>query len=144
MGRGVSDTLQLLLRQALTSLSFRPMARRKRLDPEEWARWPDEKLLDLRFCDLDLTIENSPLAARVNQLYRELEERQFRFRPFFYLSNDWFTADGIPGVAIPFYLAHSRLLRLERHQMLEVEGGTTEWCMRILRHETAHVRLFAN
>jgi hypothetical protein len=41
-------------------------------------------------------------------------------------------------VAIPFYLAHPRLERLERAQMLEVEGGTPEWCMKILRHEAGH------
>ena len=44
----------------------------------------------------------------------------------------------MPGVAIPFYLAHPRLERLERTQMLEVEGGTPEWCMKILRHEAGH------
>ena len=44
----------------------------------------------------------------------------------------------MPGVAIPFYLAHPRLARLEFAQMLEVEGGTPEWCMRILRHEAGH------
>jgi hypothetical protein len=38
----------------------------------------------------------------------------------------------------PFYLAHPRLARLEMSQMLEVEGGTHEWCMSILRHETGH------
>ena len=44
----------------------------------------------------------------------------------------------MPGVAIPFYLAHPRLERLERAYMLEVEGGTPEWCLRILRHEAGH------
>ena len=44
----------------------------------------------------------------------------------------------MPGVAIPFYLAHPRLMRLEKAQMLEVEGGTPEWCMQILRHEAGH------
>ena len=44
----------------------------------------------------------------------------------------------MPGVAIPFYLAHPRLEKLERSQMLEVEGGTPEWCMKILRHEAGH------
>lgn len=29
-------------------------------------------------------------------------------------------------------------MRLERSQMLEVEGGTKEWCMRIMRHEAGH------
>jgi hypothetical protein len=42
------------------------------------------------------------------------------------------------GVAIPFYLAHPRLARLEETMMLEVEGGTPPWCMKILRHETGH------
>jgi hypothetical protein len=41
-------------------------------------------------------------------------------------------------VAIPFYLAHPRLARLELTQMLEVEGGDPEWCLRILRHEVGH------
>jgi Putative zinc-binding metallo-peptidase len=54
------------------------------------------------------------------------------------LSHDWFSPDGIPGIAIPFYLAHPRLVRLERRMMLEVEGGTREDCVRILRHECGH------
>ncbi len=44
----------------------------------------------------------------------------------------------MPGIAVPFYLAHPRLEKLERAQMLEVEGGTPEWCMQILRHEAGH------
>jgi len=50
-----------------------------------------------------------------------------------WLSNEWFTPDGVPGIAVPFYLAHPRLAKLELDQMLEVEGGTPDWCMRILR-----------
>ena len=42
-------------------------------------------------------------------------------------------------MAIPFFLAHPRLERLEQSQMLAVEGGEHEWCMRILRHEAGHV-----
>ena len=61
-----------------------------------------------------------------------------RFRPHFWLSDEWYCPDGVPGVAIPFYLAHPRLARLELTYMLEVEGGTPEWCMRLLRHETGH------
>jgi hypothetical protein len=29
-------------------------------------------------------------------------------------------------------------MRLERKQLLEVEGGTQQWCMKILRHEAGH------
>ncbi len=106
--------------------------------PAAWESWPDEKLLDLRLCDLGLSIRGSELQPRIAQLFRELRARQIVFRPHFWLSDDWFTPDGVPGVAIPFYMAHSRLARLELSQMLEVEGGTEEWCMRILRHETGH------
>jgi hypothetical protein len=35
-------------------------------------------------------------------------------------------------------MAHPRLAKLEEAQMLEVEGGEYEWCMRILRHEAGH------
>jgi hypothetical protein len=74
----------------------------------------------------------------VNQLYAELEARGIRFRPHFWLSSEWFSPDGVPGVAIPFYLTHRRLMRLEREQLLEVEGGTKTTCMMILRHEVGH------
>ena len=105
----------------------------------EWESWSDEQLLDLRLCDLGLRIRGSELEPRIKELFRELRAAGFQhFRPHFWLSDDWYTPDGVPGVAIPFYMAHPRLSRLEFAQMLEVEGGTPEWCMRILRHEAGH------
>jgi len=106
--------------------------------PPTWARWRDEELLDLRLRDLRLEIAGTMLERRIAQLYRELAERRIRFRPHFWFADEWFTPDGVPGVAVPFYLGHPRLARLELSQMLEVEGGTPDWCMRILRHETGH------
>ena len=44
----------------------------------------------------------------------------------------------MPAIALPFYLAHPRLKALELHQMMEVEGGTPEWCAQLLRHECGH------
>jgi hypothetical protein len=122
----------------------RPPAARRARSPRpvpsaEWDGWPDEKLLDLRLCDLGLRIRDSELRLRIGALRQELVSNGIRrFRPFFWLSDEWYTPDGVPGVAIPFYLAHPRLARLEFAQMLEVEGGSPEWCMRILRHETGH------
>ncbi len=104
----------------------------------EWASWPDDKLLDLPMCRLGVTLESGFLSRQIEQLYIELDAQQLRFRPHFWISNEWFTPDGIPGIAVPFYLAHPRLAKLELAQMLEVEGGTPEWCMRILRHEAGH------
>jgi hypothetical protein len=104
----------------------------------EWTTWPDDKLLDLRLCDLHVQIAGSHLEERIAQLYRELADRGLRFRPHFWLSDEWFCPDDVPGIAIPFYLAHPRLAKLELTQMLEVEGGDPAWCMRILRHEAGH------
>jgi hypothetical protein len=104
-----------------------------------WARLSDEELLKLRFCDLKLTIERSAaLRRQVERLYGELENRGIHFRPHVWLSEEWFSPDGVPGIAIPFYLAHPRLERLERRIMHEAEGGNSRWCMRILRHEAGH------
>ncbi len=103
-----------------------------------WADLPDEKLLDLRLCDLDLRIEGSILEESIEHLHRDLEHRGLRFLPHYWLSDEWFTPDGIPGSALPFYMAHPRLMELEGEQMFEVEGGTPEWCLRILRHEAGH------
>jgi len=103
-----------------------------------WAHASDKELLAMRMCDLGLAIPGSLLEPRVKELGAELKARGLRFRPYFWLSDDWYTPDGIPGIALPFYMAHPRLLRLEESQMLEVEGGTPDWCMRILRHEAGH------
>ena len=105
----------------------------------EWTAWPDDKLMDLRICDLNVSIEGSALEPIIAQLRGELTARGLTgFDPHFWLSAEWFSPDGVPGVAIPFYLAHPRLEKLERTQMLEVEGGTPEWCLKILRHEAGH------
>lgn len=103
-----------------------------------WAGDDDATLLGRTIAELDLRIEESALAPLVDQLHQELAAAGLRFRPFVYLSYDWFTPDGVVGFAAPFYLAHPRLMRLERRQMLEVEGGAREQCLRLLRHETAH------
>ena len=89
-------------------------------------------------CDLGVTLESSGLEPRLDQLRSELAGRGLEFRPHFWLSEEWFCPDGVPGIAIPFYLAHPRLARLEEKQTLEVEGGTPEWFLRILRHEAGH------
>lgn len=98
----------------------------------------DDELLDLRLCDLPVSLERTPIEDRIARLHRELELKGLRFRPYFWLSNEWFTPDGAPGIAVPFYLAHPRLLELERHEMLDVEGGTGEECLQIMRHEAGH------
>jgi len=87
---------------------------------------------------LGLSIEGTWLEDCVQRLYDELEAKGIRLRPHVWLSDEWFAPDTAPGFAIPFYLAHPRLMRLERSQILDVEGGTLTECMRIMRHEAGH------
>jgi len=113
-------------------------ARRPRSRTVAWEKLSDDQLLSLRFCDLKLTIQGTELQDAIERLYRELSMRGIRFRPHCWLAQEWFSPDGIPGIAIPFYLAHKRLISLERRFMREVEGGNRNWLMRILRHEAGH------
>src|SRR5262245_38400326 len=106
-------------------------------DPE-WASWPDDKLLEVRLCDLGVAIAGTEIEPRIADINAELERRGLLFRPHYWLADEWFTPDGVPGIAIPFYLAHPRLAKIELTQMLEVEGGDPESCLKILRHEAGH------
>ncbi len=117
--------------------STRPTSTRRKKDPA-WVKLEDDELLDMRICDLGLTLETSKLPPLIERLHSELAHRQLKLQPHVWLSDDWYSPDGIPGIAIPFYMGHRRLMRLERKQMLEVEGGTNAWCMQILRHEAGH------
>jgi hypothetical protein len=103
-----------------------------------WHSFKDEELLAVRICDLGVRIEHSELNPRIEQLYSELAARGVALRPDCYLGDEWFSPDGVPAISIPFYLAHPRLKLLELHQMLEVEGGTADWCQMLLRHECGH------
>jgi hypothetical protein len=103
-----------------------------------WTRLSDEELLSLRFCDLALTLERKPLKRGLRRLNEELAGRGIAVTPHVWLAEEWFSPDGVPGFAVPFYLAHPRLQRLERRIMREVEGGNSRWLMRILRHEAGH------
>src|SRR5262249_9460794 len=115
-----------------------PAAEPEPLKAADWTTLGDEKLLEVRMCDLHLSIQGTELEGRIAELNAELQARGLLFRPHYYLSDEWFTPDGVPGIAIPFYLAHPRLAKLEQKEMLEVEGGDAKSCLRILRHEAGH------
>ena len=89
-------------------------------------------------CDLNLSLRGSPVEPAVKQLYHELDAHDIRLHPHIWFSNEWFSPDGIPGIAVPFFLGHERLKRLEQKMMLDVEGGPHHECMRLLRHEAGH------
>ncbi len=112
---------------------------RPRLSRAALSRMTDAQLLECRLCDLPIKIDNTWVQRCINKLYAELASKGLdQLMPHTWLSTEWFSPDGVPGIAVPFYLVHPRLAELERRQMLEVEGGTYASCMRILRHEAGH------
>ena len=113
--------------------------KRRRAPQPRWASWPEQRLLNLPMRKLKLTLRGSWLADCLRELNGELKAQGIRIRPHAWISSEWFSPENIPGIAIPFYLAHPRLMRLERKMIIDVEGGTRAECMRILRHEAGHV-----
>lgn len=107
------------------------------------AALPEERLLDLRICDLPVRIEDTWLEQCIAMLHQELRERGLKFQPRCYLADEWLTPEGEPEIGIPFYLAHPRLIALEKKMMLEAEGETPDWCMKLLRHECGHALSYA-
>jgi len=96
------------------------------------------KLLHTNIGELELCLKSSWVWPYIEQLYKELEQRQINFRPHIWVSDDWYSPDGVAGFAIPFYLLDKRLINLEKSIIGEAEGETPDWLMMLLRHETAH------
>ena len=107
--------------------------------PPDLTGLSDEELLHTRICDLRLKIAGTELESRIEKFYAELAAKEIALKPICYLGDEWFCPEGSATIAIPFYLAHPRLKKLEEKMMMEVEGGTEPWCMRLLRHEMGHV-----
>jgi len=102
----------------------------------------DRELLALRLCDLGVLktgIESTWIQPHLERLQAELTRAGLRHvKPNVYFGDEWFSPDGVPAIAVPFYLAHPRLRRLEQAMMHEVEGGSPLGCMQLLRHEAGH------
>jgi hypothetical protein len=102
----------------------------------------DKVLLALRFCDLPpwrTEAADKRLADLEARLARELRQAGLQhFSPDLYYGDQWFSPAGVPKVAVPFYLADARLVRLERLMMREAEGAGPLARMQLLRHEAGH------
>jgi hypothetical protein len=113
------------------------------MDSPDWAGLGDEGLLEKKISQLGLTIEGTSIEPLVRQLYDELSQKGLMFHPPCHVGDEWFVPVGIPAIFIPFFLVHDRLRKLERTMMLEVEGESPEWFMRLIRHEAAHAYAYA-
>lgn len=83
------------------------------------------------------------VAEAIAELRGELAARGLKFPLHFWWSREWFTPDGVPGIAVPFYLAHPRLARLEREHLHHAEGASPAALRKILRHEAGHALMNA-
>ena len=99
-------------------------------------------LLSARLCDLKflkMKLEKGRLRGLVDKLYSDLDQAGLsQLRPTVYFGDEWFSPEGIPSIAVPFYLAHPRLMALESAMMNHVEGRTPGWFMKLIRHESGH------
>ena len=108
-----------------------------------WISLSDDELLEKRIRALDLKLEGTELQPLIQQLYDELSAKGLTFHPPCHVGDEWFVPIGIPAIFIPFFLVHDRLRKLERKMILEVEGETPDWFMRLMRHESAHAYSYA-
>ncbi len=99
------------------------------------------ELLNSRICDLGLRLKGSLIEPYCDQLFEELEARGLSFRPAFYFTDCWGCPDGVPVIGVPFYLADSRLARIEREQSGYLESE--QQIMMLLRHEAGHAFNYA-
>ena|SRR5689334_24167562 len=106
----------------------------------DWTSLGDDELLELRIARLGLCIAGTPLEALVAELHAELAAKGLAFLPPCELGDEWFVPVGLPVIFVPFFLAHERLRALEQKTMLDVEGGTPESFMKLIRQiGRAHV-----
>jgi hypothetical protein len=108
----------------------------------EWRGLSDEDLLDIRVSELGLKVEGR-VAGCIKQLYAELKAKGLSLMPRCHIGDEWFCPEGCAAIFIPFYLFDDRLRKLERKMLMEVEGGTREECMKLLRHEAGHAYSYA-
>lgn len=113
------------------------------MESPDWSSLSDEALLEKKISQLGLKLEGSKLQPLIQQLYSELSQKGLIFHPPCHIGDEWFVPVGIPVIFIPFFLTHDRLRQLERKQILEVEGGTPEAFMKLIRHEAAHAYTYA-
>ena len=113
------------------------------MEAADWASLSDQELLERRISKLGLRLEGTALEPLIRQLYDELSAKGLVFHPPCHIGDEWFVPVGIPAIFVPFFLVHDRLRALERTMMLEVEGETTEWFMKLIRHEAAHAYSYA-
>lgn len=104
-----------------------------------WCDLTDKELLKVRIKDLGLTLEDSDILGWISDVMAELAVKDLDLQPRLYIGDEWFSPDGYNAIAIPFFLLHPRLRKLERNLMIECEGDDEFYFKKLFRHEMGHV-----
>ena len=81
----------------------------------------------------------SAYGSEIEKLYLELSKRGILFRPKIYLSDEWFSPDESPSIAVPFYLSTKRLRDYAKKRLIVVDGlKSKKEFLKLLRHECGH------
>ncbi len=103
-----------------------------------WENLSDSQLLKLPLKELDLDLKNSPYFELLKNIETELKNKNIKFKSNYWIATEFFVLDGGTGIALPFYLLHPRLIRLEKKFIGFAEGENKKEFCKIMRHEYAH------
>lgn len=95
-------------------------------------------LLCKKISDFQLKIADTFVEVAISEVLAELKLHGIYWEPHFWISDDFFVPDGVPGVALPFYLFSDDLKKIERALIHKVEGGSHKKLKMLIRHEIGH------
>ena len=98
----------------------------------------DKEILDTPINKLANGRVKSFSAYLLGMLTSELRKKGIKFTPQVWCSTDWFSPDGEPGFAYPFYILEPRLKKIYLDYFYELEGLDENELIKLLRHECAH------
>ncbi len=90
--------------------------------------------------ELGLRLKGSPIEPLLLRIEREVRRKVKRFRPQYYLTDEWGCPSGQPVIGIPFYLADVELARIEK-ETNDLESPRE--ILMYLRHEAGHAFNYA-
>ena len=87
---------------------------------------------------LKLTTKGTRIQKAIDQVFSEMETAGFVWRPHYWISTWWFSPDGVPGFAVPFWPLHPRLNQLDLYVDDESREHTYNEELNFVRHEIGH------
>ncbi len=78
------------------------------------------------------------ISRAFRNVQKELNTKNINLKLEYYISDEWFVADGQTSIAIPFYLCDQKIKNLEKKYLKKIEEKNNEYIEKIIRHEVAH------